>query len=298
MTLKCSPNADGEANPFNLRPSYISASLVFATDSGYVPGMSDINISAGNSSLVDTIVNASFLHPVAQIIELATGVAPTATQLSEWGSYELAGGSLASISSAFVASTMFANNYNHGIPVNPDAPITSAITNQIIENALGTVPTSSHLAEWVNTGLSTSQVFQAFALGDQFSVLEATQNGVLVELAAGTTLPPTVVTGDLTGATTSAGGNSITGIFIPAIGTPGASVGSQIVFNNAPTETLAYPTGAADQVNVASASSLAQALDMAAATDASSQSGGLIPANTGVIDWFQWGGDTAIAGPL
>ena len=233
-------------------------------------------------------------HPINQIIELATGQAPTATQLAGWGAYEQAGGSLASIASAFVASTMFANNYNHGIPVNPDAPIASTVATQIIENALGEMPTAAHVAAWVDTGLPTAQVFQAFAQGDQFSVLEATQNDVLVVSPTGTTLPPTVVTGDLTGATTSVGGNSITGIFIPAIGTLGASVGSQIVFNNAPTETLAYPTGSADQVNVASASSLAQALDMAAATDASSQSGGLIPANTGVIDWFQWGGDTYI----
>jgi hypothetical protein len=153
---------------------------------------------------------------------------------------------------------------------------------------------AGHVAGWVATGLPTAEVFQAFAVGDQFTALELAQNGVLVVLAADTTLPPTVVTGDLTGATTSAGGNSITGIFVPAIGTLGASVGSKIVFNNAATETLAYPTGSADQMNVTSASSLAQALDMAAATDASSQSGGLIPANTGVIDWFQWGGDTYI----
>jgi hypothetical protein len=101
-------------------------------------------------------------------------------------------------------------------------------------------------------------------------------------------------TGELTGATTSGGGNSITGIFIPAVGNLGASVGSQLVFGNAPTETLAYPSGSADQVNVTSAGSLGQALDMAAATDASSQSVGLIPANTGVIDWFQYGGDTYV----
>ena len=157
------------------------------------------------------------------------------------------------------------------------------------------MPTAAHVAAWVDSGLPTAQVFQAFAVGDQFTNLEMLQNITgLLELVPGTTLPSTVVTGDLTGAATSAGGNSITGIFIPSIGFLGALVGSQIVFNNAPTEALAYPNGAAEQVNVASANWLGQALDMAAATDASSQSGGLIPAHTGVIDWFQYGGDTYI----
>jgi hypothetical protein len=251
------------------------------------------------STLIDASVSISLVQPINQIIELATGQAPTATQLAGWEAYEQAGGSLASIASSFVASTMFANNYNHGTPVNPDAPITTTIATQIIENALGEVPTAAHVAAWVDTGLPTAEVFQGFAVGDQFTNLELVtnleQNGAHVVIAPGTTLPSTVVTGELTGTTTSDGGNSITGIFIPAVGGLfGASVGSQIVFDNAPTETLAYPTGSADQVNVTSASSLGQALDMAAATDASSQSGGLIPANSGVIDWFQYGGDTYV----
>jgi hypothetical protein len=46
-------------------------------------------------------------------------------------------------------------------------------------------------------------------------------------------------------------------------------------------------------VSVTSAgSSLAKALDLAAADAAASQSGGKIGADTGVIDWFQLGGNT------
>ena len=65
MTLRCSANAD--------RPSYISASLVFATDSGYVPGMSDLVLHDNAPSVFTDIT-----HPINQIIELATGQAPTA----------------------------------------------------------------------------------------------------------------------------------------------------------------------------------------------------------------------------
>ena len=63
--------------------------------------------------------------------------------------------------------------------------------------------------------------------------------------------------------------------------------GDQIVFNNAATELLAGTSA----VNVSGASSLAQAFDTAAAAAATSQ-GGTIMADTGVIDWCQYGGNT------
>ena len=62
----------------------------------------------------------------------------------------------------------------------------------------------------------------------------------------------------------------------------------QIVFDNAITEVLA------GKVNVSSATSLAHALDMAAADAAASQNGGEIAAHAGVIDWFQYDGKTYI----
>jgi hypothetical protein len=66
------------------------------------------------------------------------------------------------------------------------------------------------------------------------------------------------------------------------------AAGDQIVFNNATTEVLAGTSA----VNVTSAgSSLAKALDIAAADTAASQAGGQIAAHTGVIAWFQLGSD-------
>jgi hypothetical protein len=98
-----------------------------------------------------------------------------------------------------------------------------------------------------------------------------------------------VLTGDLTGATTS-GGTSTSGISMTTLGNVIDAGGDQIVFNNATTELLAGSSA----VNVASATSLAHALDLAAAAAAASQSGGTIGSHTGVIDWFQYGGNTYV----
>ena len=65
--------------------------------------------------------------------------------------------------------------------------------------------------------------------------------------------------------------------------------GDLIVFNNAISEILAGTSA----VNVSSATSLAHALDLAAASAASFQ-GGTIAAHSGVIDWFQYGGNTYV----
>ena len=96
-----------------------------------------------------------------------------------------------------------------------------------------------------------------------------------------------VVTGDLTGATTS-GGTSIAGIGMITLGNVVDNAGDQIVFNNATTEILA------GSANVSAATSLAHAFDMAAADAAASHAGSKIAANTGVIDWFQYSGNTYV----
>jgi hypothetical protein len=115
------------------------------------------------------------MYEIAQIIELATGKLPTAAQLDGWGAYESAGGALQTISNDFVASTMFANKYNDGVAVDPNAPITSSIAQEIIENALGDMPTAAHVNSWVDSGTPVGQVFQDFALGDQFAATVQSQ---------------------------------------------------------------------------------------------------------------------------
>jgi hypothetical protein len=86
-------------------------------------------------------------------------------------------------------------------------------------------------------------------------------------------------------------GTSTSGIAMITLGNVHDAAGDQIVFNNTTTEVLAGTAA----VNVTSAgSSLAKALDLAAADAAASQSGGKIGADTEVFDWFQLGGNTYI----
>ena len=84
-----------------------------------------------------------------------------------------------------------------------------------------------------------------------------------------------VVTGDLTGTTTS-GGTSATAIAMITLGNVVDGAGDQITFNNAASEVLA----STNAVNVTGAGSLAQALDIAASAAGNSQSGGMIAADT------------------
>jgi hypothetical protein len=233
---------------------------------------------------------------VAQIIELSTGAVPTSTQVAGWESYLQGGGSLSSVASAFVSSTAFANMYDGGHLVDPNAAASAPITSAIIDHIFGS-HTDAQVAAWVGTGLSTAQVFQSFALGEQFTELEAAPNAGFTSwgnltLTGSETVNFTsqssqiiIESGDVTGATTS-GGTSTSGISIPTLS--GDTAGVEIDFGNAPTEIFA------GQVDVSSAGSLAQALDIAAAAASASEPGGSVPADTGILDWFQFGGNTYV----
>jgi hypothetical protein len=120
-------------------------------------------------------VSAAGVYSVAQIIELATGIPPTAAQVTGWEAYENSGGSVQSMVDAFVASTMFANKYNVGAPVNPDATAGFTLTSAIMQSALGVAPTEPQVNAWLGTGLSTADLFQAFALGDQYGTTLSSQ---------------------------------------------------------------------------------------------------------------------------
>jgi hypothetical protein len=271
---------------------------------GNSANMSTITLQGGGVGVQAFVPDFAIGPEISQIIELATGTStsPTISQLSGWEAYEASGGSLASIAAAFVGSTAFANTFNGGTPVDPNSPITSTVANGIIEHALGAA-TATQVNAWASTGLSLSQVFQSFALGDQFAATEATQNatnnGIIFSSLA---LPsPTIIVlagvapviidkGELTGGTTS-GGTSIAGISMPTLS--GIKAGDKIVFDNATNESLANIAGT-DQVNVTSAHSLAQALDLAASDASASEPGGAIPGHTGLLDWFQYGSDTYV----
>lgn len=123
-----------------------------------------------NSGLLEQIP-----EQVLQIIQEATGHVATYAQLSGWTAYVQGGGSLASMSDAFVASDMFANLYNGGVNVDPhSAPITAGVLTGIIEashagaNSDGT-PSQAQIDGWIGTGLAVDVVFSSFAIGDQYT---------------------------------------------------------------------------------------------------------------------------------
>jgi hypothetical protein len=126
--------------------------------------------SVGDAALISCIVASpraeQEVNSVIQVIELATGVLPTAHQMDSWVSYEEAGGSLVSMASAFAESTMFQQAFG---TLDSNSLVTAAFMETLIADALGTPSTSPQVERWVNTELSVAQVFTLFALGDQFT---------------------------------------------------------------------------------------------------------------------------------
>jgi hypothetical protein len=299
------------------------------------------------------------------MFELAFGHFPSAATLA---SMVAAGLTVPQLAAAIVASQAFANTYNGGALIDPNAPVTAAIVETLYSEALGHAPTQATLDGWLTSGLTIAQAFEEMVTSQSY--FETTQSSIEQYLTAaaineaglttingsqatgaltlGTATTPltqagltvvggsgaltvvasgagdtitelttstaggtitangaadtinfgnntgsgsetVVVAGDLTGATTS-GGTSTSGIAMTTLGNVVDGHGDLVVFGNANTEVLA----GASAVNVSSASSLAHALDMAAAAAAASQSGGTIGAHSGVIDWFQYGGNTYV----
>jgi hypothetical protein len=122
------------------------------------------------------------VYPVVQIIDLATGNLPTAAQLSGWVAATELGVSLDQMATAFVASSAFADTYNNGTAIDPNAPITASIVGAIIQNATGVAATAAQVSAWVSSGETVDQVFVDFALGDQYTA--ASQSAIEQYLTA------------------------------------------------------------------------------------------------------------------
>jgi hypothetical protein len=407
-----------------------------------------LDTATSNVATVEAIVDSAEaitnIYPILETCELAFGYLPQASTLASMAQSAL---TVSQLSYAIVGSQTFANMYNGGTLINPNAPVTASIVDALCTHALGHAPTQTTLSSWLNAGLTVAESFQDMVTSQSYfqtmqsaidgyltatAINEAaltTINGALATgtLVLGTTTVPlteagltilggsggltvvasgagdaitelntsmaggtitangaddtiiaangantiiangagdtislgaistgdsiagaqiihaagagdvitfattaadgtaltwagvstvdggnsstgiganstvnfgnntgggsetVVVTEDLTGATTS-GGTSTTSIAMIALGNVADHAGDQIIFNNATIEVLASTSA----VNVTAAGSLAQALDMAASAAGNSQSGGIVPVNTGVIDWFQYGGNTYV----
>jgi hypothetical protein len=157
-----------------------------------------LDAAQGDGAVISDIVTSpashQFDYAIVQIIQFVQGTVPNAFQLQNWVSYLESGGSLTSVVDAFAKGTVFQNNFNNGNAFNVDAPVTFTIAQNIIEAALGTIPSQSHVQDWVNTGISTAQMLAQFALGDQYSAKTATfvQNYLTHIAAAAAGIPGAV----------------------------------------------------------------------------------------------------------
>jgi hypothetical protein len=122
---------------------------------------------------------------IVQMFELATGHDPTAATLSSIASSALTPEELAS---AFVASQSFANVYNGGAPMNPNAPASEDFVDALFLNGLGHAPTAATEAGFA--GLTNAQVFLDFAMSPTMTAAHASQVTAsltnIVELATST----------------------------------------------------------------------------------------------------------------
>ena len=153
-----------------------------------------------------------------------------------------------------------------------------------------------------NNGAGGGYTVTALGSGDTivFTATHATASTVTVGSGASVTFgaghETVVATGDLTGATSS-GSYAVT-----TLNHVTHAANETIVFNNAATENWASTGGATgSQVNIASASTLSAALDLAASQAAltvnpnpGSTTYATIAGGHGELDWFQFGGNTYV----
>ena len=174
-------------------------------------------------------------------------------------------------------------------------------------------------------GLATFQAIHATGVGDMITIATKAADGSAITWANTITIDGGTVGGNtlgignnstvsfgngigletvtVTGARRSnhRGGTSVAGISFITLNNVVVDHHEAIVLNNTGLvlEVTAGGTFWRSQVNVAQATSLAQAFDIAAATAGLSQqtaagTPGVIAAHTGVVDWFQFGGNTYI----
>ena len=117
------------------------------------------------AAIVDSAEGLTNVDPILQMFDLAFGRFPNAATLSSMVSSDL---TVAQLSEAVVASQTFANTYNGGTLLNPDAPVTAGIVEALYTQALGHAPTQSTLAQWLNSGLSIEQAFEAMVTSQSY----------------------------------------------------------------------------------------------------------------------------------
>jgi hypothetical protein len=156
-------------------PMAVNIGLIYEAVLQRAPTLAEITasealqVAEGSAVMTAAIVNSaealSNVYPVLQMFELAFGHFPTASTLGSMVSSEL---TVTQLSEAVVASQTFANVFNGGTLLNPNAPVTADIVETLYTEALGHAPTPSTLAQWLNSGLSIAQAFDAMVTSQSY----------------------------------------------------------------------------------------------------------------------------------
>ena len=249
-------------------------------------------LSLGTATTPLTQSNLTVLGGAGALTVVATGAGDSVTELntSSAGCTLTLAGAGDTIATANGESTVTANGAQDVIHLGEVSTGTTIAGSQIV-HAAGASDTIS----FATTAADGTQVLWGTGAsstldGGNGSLGVGANDTINFGNNAGSGSETVVITGDLAGATTS-GGTSTAGIAMTTLGNVVHGSGDEIVLNNAASEVLASLSNSGE-VNVSSAISLGQALDLAAAGAAASQSNHLIASHTGVIDWFQYSGNT------
>jgi hypothetical protein len=188
-------------------PMAVNIGLIYEAVLQRAPTLAEVTASEalqaaeGTAVMTAAIVNSagafSDVYPILQMFELAFGHFPAASTLASMVSSDL---TVAQLSGAVVASQVFANVFNGGTLLNPNAPVTADIVETLYTEALGHAPTQSTLTQWMNSGLSIAQAFDAMVTSQSY--LYTTLPSIEQYL---TTAASSVVGAAATNATTPAG---------------------------------------------------------------------------------------------
>jgi hypothetical protein len=125
------------------------------------------------AAIVDSAEAFTNVYPILQMFDLAFGHFPTAATLASMMSADL---TVTQLSEAVVASQTFANIYDGGTLLNPNAPVSAGIVETLYTQALGHAPTQATLAQWLGSGLSIAQAFDAMVTSPSY--LETTMPSI------------------------------------------------------------------------------------------------------------------------
>jgi len=122
-----------------------------------------IDVDAGSTTTL--LVSPMWVEAfVGQMFDAALGHLPTWTTLTGMASSELTDFQLAT---AIVSSQAFADTNNGGMLIDPNAPASPTVIDNLFQHTLGHLPTDATLAGFA--GLTNAQAFYAFATSETVS---------------------------------------------------------------------------------------------------------------------------------